>query len=144
MYLSTNLSFLRKKSGMTQEEIANTIGLKRSTICLYENGNSEPSLEKIIKLAHYFSVSIDDLLLKDLRPQSPIFARNLKYLRGQKGINQNVMADVLKLTQSTIANWEAGKREPDMEMLVRLSEYFGVTLDQMIKRDLSKEVEEPC
>lgn len=144
MYLSTNLSFLRKKSGMTQEDMAKVFGLSRGAIYLYERGEREPSLEKLIKLAHYFSVSIDDLLLKDLRPQGPIFARNLKYLRNRAGIKQEDMAELLKVSKSNMSKYESGAVEPGLELLIRISELFGVAIDDLLKRDLSKEVEEPC
>ena len=71
MYLNTNLSLLRKKWGLTQGEMAEVIGLTQSAVGLYESGDREPSLKNLIKIAEYFSVSIDDLLLKDLRPKVP-------------------------------------------------------------------------
>ena len=63
VYLNTNLSLLRKKWGLTQGEMAEVIGLTQSAIGLYESGDREPSLKNLIKIAEYFSVSIDDLLL---------------------------------------------------------------------------------
>lgn len=64
----------------------------------------------------------------------------LKYLmRKQRGISQDDLSKSLGTGRSTIANWEAGNHEPELSVLVQIVGCFGVTLVQMIKRDLSKE-----
>lgn len=61
--LSKRLAHLRKEVGMTQEELADAIGLKRSAIAQYETGHrKEPEYEVLDKLAHYFDVSVDYLM----------------------------------------------------------------------------------
>ncbi len=57
-----NLFDLRKTKGVTQQEIADVIGVSRSTYTHYENGNRKPDLETIKKLAEYFDVSVDQLI----------------------------------------------------------------------------------
>lgn len=66
-------------------------------------------------------------------------AQNLKYLREQKKIAQNGLIEIFKVSRSAVCNWESGKREPELSVLVHIADYFGVTLDQMVKHDLSKE-----
>lgn len=56
------LNDLRNAKMVTQDELAILLEVDRSTISGYENGKSYPSVEKTIKLAHYFAVSIDYLL----------------------------------------------------------------------------------
>ena len=63
-------------------------------------------------------------------------AQNLRYLREQKGITQNEMANVFGISQSTVGNWEQNHRKPEIEMLVRLAEYFEVTLDNLVLQEL--------
>ncbi len=144
MYLSTNLLFLRKKSGMTQADMAKIFGLTRGAIYLYESGEREPSLKNLIKIAHYFLVNVDDLLLKDLRPQGSVLVRNLKYLRDREGIKQEDMAELLKVSKPNMSKYESGATEPNLQFLIRTSELFSVTIDDLLKRDLSKEAEESC
>ena len=57
-------------------------------------------------------------------------AQNLKYLREQRGLKQQELADILGVKQSTVGNWEAGKREPEINMLVCIAEYFNVSLEK--------------
>lgn len=67
-------------------------------------------------------------------------AQNLKYLREQKGLRIFDIARFVDLGERTVATWEQGIRTPRIKTLVQLADFFGVTLDQLVKQDLSKEV----
>lgn len=64
--LASNLKFLRKNRRETQEQVADAIGINRSTYADYEKGKSEPSASLCIKIANYFSISVADLLISEL------------------------------------------------------------------------------
>jgi repressor LexA len=67
------------------------------------------------------------------------FASNLKYLRLKNNLEQKDVAEIVGVTHyTTISKWERGKSEPRAYQLIRLAEYFGVTLDDLIKNDLTK------
>ena len=53
---------LRFRYGLTQNELAEIIGIKRNTYSDWETGKTEPSFENLIKLADLFEVSLDCLL----------------------------------------------------------------------------------
>ena len=57
-----NLVELRKIHDMSQEELADKIGVSRQTLSKYETGESLPDIEKCKLIADVFGVSIDDLL----------------------------------------------------------------------------------
>ena len=57
-----NLKKLRKRIGVNQKEIAEKIGVTDKTYANYENGNTEPNIQTIIKLADYFHITADELL----------------------------------------------------------------------------------
>ena len=57
-----NLIELRKIHEMSQEELADIIGVSRQTLSKYETGESLPDIEKCKLIADAFGVSIDDLL----------------------------------------------------------------------------------
>jgi putative transcriptional regulator len=59
--LLNNLSILRGRKNITQEELANKVGVTRQTIIAIEKGNYTPSVLLAIKLAKYFNVSVEDL-----------------------------------------------------------------------------------
>ena len=60
--LGKKLRILRENRSLTQQEVAQHIGVDRSTYSYYETGKSVPRLNKLIKLAHYYHVSTDFLL----------------------------------------------------------------------------------
>lgn len=66
-YLSTNIKFLRTKKGLTQEEFAKLLDKDYSTIGKWENGSRSPITEDVIKISEIFNVSLEKILLSDLR-----------------------------------------------------------------------------
>ncbi len=56
-----NLNKYRTQKGFSQKEVAKHLNIAQSTYSLYENSEREPNIEKIVKIAKLFSVSIDDL-----------------------------------------------------------------------------------
>ena len=57
-----NLISLRKMHRLSQEELAEKLGISRQTISKYETGESVPDIEKCKVIAEYFEVSIDNLV----------------------------------------------------------------------------------
>lgn len=63
-----------------------------------------------------------------------MFSIRLKELREEQGFSQYSLANELGIAQSTIGNWEAGKREPNLEMIIRLADFFKVSTDYLLGR----------
>lgn len=61
---------------------------------------------------------------------------NIRFLRKQSSKTQSEVAAVLKKGQTTIGNWENGISEPNLEELVVLSNYFDISLDELVRTDL--------
>ena len=53
---------LRQERGLTQQQVADALGISRSAYAYYEIGGSEPSRSVLLELAQYFQVSADSLL----------------------------------------------------------------------------------
>jgi len=62
-----------------------------------------------------------------------LFVR-LKELRKKKGISQLRLATDLNTTQNTISRYETGEREPGIEELIKIADYFHVSVDYLIER----------
>ncbi len=61
-----NMKYLRKQHGLTQDEFARKLGIKRSLLGAYEEERAEPRYDVLETVSDLFKVSIDDLLRKDL------------------------------------------------------------------------------
>lgn len=60
--LSDNIKNYRKKSGMSQDELAEKLGVSRQSVSLWETGQTQPTIENIIALSKIFNISSDMLL----------------------------------------------------------------------------------
>ena len=56
----------RKKLGLSQEKLANKIGVSKVTICWYENGERVPSLENFLKLSDELNLTLDELASREV------------------------------------------------------------------------------
>jgi len=65
-YLNQNIKYLRKQKGLTQSDLAERIGVKRSAIGAYEEQRAEPKIDTIQKMAFLFGASLDQLIDQDL------------------------------------------------------------------------------
>lgn len=66
MHFNSNIKLLRKRRGRTQDEVANFLNMKRSTLGGYESNVAKPSIESLIVFSDYFNISIDTLVKIDL------------------------------------------------------------------------------
>ena len=63
--MQTKLKVYRAMHNLTQEDLANAIGVTRQTVIAMEKGKYNPSLELAFKIAHYFKVKIEDVFSYD-------------------------------------------------------------------------------
>ncbi|MGL5149652.1 MAG: helix-turn-helix domain-containing protein [Clostridium sp.] len=59
------------------------------------------------------------------------FTTRLKSLRELKKLTQEEIADKLNVSRTTYANWETGRAEPGLEMIISLANVFGVSIDYL-------------
>lgn len=60
------------------------------------------------------------------------FNKKLYELRKQRGLSQEELANKLNVSRQTISKWELGESTPEMEKLTVLSDYFNISLDELI------------
>ena len=66
------------------------------------------------------------------------FGNRLKKLREGRGMNQTDLANQLQVSSSAIGMYEQGLREPNVERLIRMADFFGVSLDYLMCRTNDK------
>ncbi len=78
-YFSNNIKFLRRRRGITQDEIARHLGMKRPTLSGYENEVSQPTIAALIAFSKFYNVAIDTLLNIELPKLSELQLRQLEH-----------------------------------------------------------------
>lgn len=69
--------------------------------------------------------------------QKQIIGIRLKEIREKREIDKSDAADMLEVNYSTYSNWEAGNREPSAAMLIKMADFYEVSLDYLYGRDVA-------
>lgn len=72
MILAEKIMMLRKRSGWSQEELAEQLGISRQSVSKWESGATIPDLDKILKMSQLFGVSTDFLLKDEIEETIPL------------------------------------------------------------------------
>lgn len=64
-----NLKYFRMMNGLSQQRLANKLGVSRSTVAMWETGKSQPDNSLLLKSAQILNVSVDELLGNESAPQ---------------------------------------------------------------------------
>ncbi|MBN2633628.1 MAG: LexA family transcriptional regulator [Bacteroidales bacterium] len=99
MYFASNIKFLRKRRGRTQDDVAVALNLKRSTLSGYENGVAEPGIEILVSFAKYYYMSVDTLLRVDLSKLSESQLGEL-----ERGYDAYIRGSNLRVLATTVSD----------------------------------------
>lgn len=61
------------------------------------------------------------------------FAIKLQELRKQHGLSQEALAEILDVSRQSVSKWESGKIYPEIDKIIFLSEYFNISIDELLK-----------
>ena len=92
MEIGNRLKNARVEMGLTQEKVAEEIGVSRQTVYNWENGKCYPDIENVIKLSDLYSVSLDELLKEDKN-----MIRHLKESTDAVNSSQKLIRLILRL-----------------------------------------------
>ena len=94
MFFSSNLKLIRKRLGLTQDDLATALTMKRSTLSGYENRIAEPGMDALVSFSNYFRIAVDTLIRVDLAalPESQMRQLERGYDVFIKGSNLRVLA----------------------------------------------------
>ena len=114
-YIQSNIKFLRSQKKMSQERFAEELGWTRSIVGSYEEGRSEPPIDRLIELSKYFEIPIDILIKNDL-----LLAKNTSFIEvGNKRVlfpitvNEN-NEDLIEIVPAKAsAGYLAGYADPE-------------------------------
>ena len=64
--------------------------------------------------------------------------KKIKELRKQRGITQEQLAESIGISFQAVSKWETGSSVPDVETMVKISELYGITVNDIVHADLTK------
>lgn len=67
-----------------------------------------------------------------------LFSDNIRHLRMKKEVSQAIVAENLSITRDRLAKYEEGKSQPPLEILVKISHYYHVSIDLLLTADIRK------
>lgn len=69
-------------------------------------------------------------------------AKNLYTLRRENKLTQDFMSSFLSVSRQAYSNYETGKREPDLDSMMKLTQLYSVSLDQLVNHYIGSEISE--
>lgn len=110
--VSQNIKYLRRTNGLTQEQFARRIGIKRSLVGAYEEARANPPLDKLKTIANTFKITVDALIKHDIRKlrETPDMAFEFEKQKNAVPI-KDAAADFLNKIQPTM---EAPRPRPSV------------------------------
>lgn len=137
------LKEIREYEGLTQNEVAKRLNVKRATYAGWECGKDIIPLRKLNDFANLFHVSLDYLVgnapdikiistTQDIDQQ--IVANNLKNFRIKNNLSQKKMADSINTSQSNIHKYETGKALITTAYALEFTKQYNYSLDKLVNR----------
>lgn len=132
---------IRENNNLKQSDIANILGIKRSTYTSYEIERDTIPINHLNKLCNYFDVSIDyvmgltkTLKYEDSKNNIDINKEQerLKLLRKENNLTQMQIAKILNTSRSTWTGYEYGKFQIPTLLLYEISKKYNYSMDYLL------------
>ena len=123
---------------MTPTELTRVLKCDIHAVSRWLNEDCFPRFSTLLKITEYFKITIDFLLgLSDDEnftrvSTTPKFLERLTLLLQEQNLTKYQLAKESKIEQATISKWFAGQYMPDASSLIKLSNYFEVTIEYLL------------
>jgi transcriptional regulator with XRE-family HTH domain len=104
------ISHLRETAKLTQEELANRLGITRAALSHYETGRREPDYETLVKFADFFEVSLDYLVGRTDKPDQVLDENFTEFLDSLELSDENILKKFTLTIDGEVLSPEEAKR----------------------------------
>ena len=113
MKFGDKLIQLRKKNGLSQEDLAEKLGVSRQSVSKWESNNTYPETDKIIQIANLFDCSMDDLINDKITDVESTLRKN-------KNNIQNVWDSLLEFITDTVNMFSKMKFKDGLKCIIEM------------------------
>lgn len=139
--IANNISDLRKKKGVTQEELAEFIGVTKASVSKWENGQSMPDILLLPRLASYFDVTVDCLL--GYEPQLSKYQIQEMYRTLSKAFSEEPFEEVYERSQVYVKKYYSCYRLLNQICVLWVNHYMMADGEER-QQEILKAAEELC
>ena len=145
---SLKLKELRQKNNLTQDQLADELNTRyhlnesKATISQFEHNKRIPDLDRLINIVYHFQVSLDYLCSNksndNVRCTNP--GTRIKRLIKKNGLSQKEFVEKFNEkygysdSEATVSQYVNNKRTPEIDKMVKIANFFNVTLDYIMCR----------
>lgn len=135
MILSEKITYLRKKNGWSQEELAEKLNISRQSVSKWESGASIPDIDKIITMSGFFGVSTDYLLKDEIEKEQSSETEDVYVAPQTRSISIDEANGFMDLTRKLAGRIAAAisvfvLSPVPLILLAGLQEYGGLSLSE--------------
>lgn len=130
--LGEKIKQLRRRAGLSQEELGNAIGVSRQAVSKWEMDEQQPKAKTLRALSCYFDVEINyflgEMASTDAmkRPAEQTLGDRLYAIRKKAGLSQTELAEELQVRRQLVSKWERNALKPKGDVLREICAYFQV------------------
>lgn len=129
MKVGENIRMIREERNITKAELARSIDVSPAYITMIENGKKENlSTNVLVSISKALNVTVNDLISGNVTTN---IGYTIKKLRRRKGMTQEELANKSNISVRTIANYESGKRKPNLEMIIKICNGLDIQLTSL-------------
>ncbi|NHI91772.1 MAG: helix-turn-helix domain-containing protein [Candidatus Lokiarchaeota archaeon] len=122
--LMSNMKSLRQEVGITQEQLAEIVGVSRQTVSYLEKGEYNPSLKIAHDIARYFEKSIDDIFTYE-----PV----ITIKRKQFNLTQEQLASLIGIDVEDLKKLENEDYTGSMELINKIAKQLNCEIEDLIE-----------
>lgn len=128
----TNVLRLRKASGLSRKELSDALGVNEITIYRWESGVRKriQDCHITIRMAEIFHCTPYDVDPTFKEPEEKSVCP-LKRVRLKMGLSQEVVGNYCNISRGAVSEWERGKVQPSKESLLKLTELFSCSAEEL-------------
>lgn len=126
--IGKKIKLIRQTKNITREDLAKKLNISYSSIEKYEQGLRGFRVEITNKFAEALGVTINTLL----KDENISLGENIKKLRKNKGLTQDKLSEITKISIASIQRYESGKRQPNIQTLNKIAIALDVPLNELL------------